>query len=443
MTDLTRLFTAADAGAPAEPPLPPGYVEATLARARRSVRRRRVAAAAAAALAVLTVAVALPWPRHLFEAAPAAPTGPTLPAEFPAFTDLTASLVASPPGRAIALYEFGSSELFVSWQTIVAGADRDTYRRLDVPTTGERHVLLAPDGSRVLSLNLPDEFALLDLSTGVTTTMDSVPWVSNVGASPQLLAWSPDGHRVAYAVPAPPPDDGRAESSFYGGRHIMDLALLDLRTGATARVPDSSPVWGAAFSPDGRTLLVQRGSGRNFLATADGARLRDVELTGALDLAPGMAFSPDGTLLATVAPPGSGGGGIRFIDGTFTGRPVPDPLPYEGFLGWRSPTSVVVHLSSYDPETSALAEVSISDGTVRVLSRFRLKQNCEFGLHVCYPYRIQLASGLLPVAGVRPSDPDHGPLPRRVWVWCAVIAVQTVGVAMWLGLTLRRRASSR
>jgi WD40 repeat protein len=446
MTDLTKLFADIDARAPAEPPLPPGYLEASLARARRSARRRRAGRIAVAALAVLAVVVTVPWPARLFDAAPSAPSAPawpTLPVEFPAFTDLTASALTSPPGRAIALYEIGSSELFTSWQTLVAGADRDTYRRVDGPTDGERHVMLAPDGTRVLTFEYPDRFALLDLTTGVRTTTGTVPWTSNVGASPQLLSWSPDGQRVAYAVPAPPPGDGRAASSFFAGRPVMDLALLDLRDGSTTRVSDSSPVWSASYSPDGRTLVVQRGSGRNFLATADGGRIRDFDLTGALDLAPGMAFSPDGALLATVAPPGEGGGGIRFVDGTGAGRPVPDPLPYNEFVGWRSADSVVVHTWRDDLDAYVLAEVSIRDGTATVLSRFKRRQTCEFGLHTCDSYRIQLASGLLTHAGIRPSDPDHGPWPRRVWVWGTVIAVETAGVALWLGLALRRRANRR
>jgi hypothetical protein len=444
VSDLTRLFAQVDAGAPPEPALPPGYLEASLARARRSARRRRIARIAVAAVAVLAAAVAVPWPARLFDAAPSAPpSGPTLPAEFPAFTDLTAWAVTSPPGRAIALYELGSGELFSSWQTLVAGADRDTYRRVEGANDGYPHTLLSPDGTRVLTFAPPDQFHLLDLATGTTSVIATVPWTSNVGAGLQLLAWSPDGHRVAYAVPTPPPGDGRAESSFFGGRPIMDLALLDLRNGATARVPDSSPVFAASYSPDGRTLVVQRGSGRNFLATADGARIRDVDLTGALDLAPGTAFSPDGALLATVAPPGSGGGGIRFVDGTFTGRTVPDPLPYNEFLGWRSASSVVVHTWSDELDTDVLAEVSIRDGTMRVLSRFDRRQTCEFGLQTCDPFRIQLAAGLLRVAGVRPSDPDHGPWPLRVRVWGAVVAVETAGVGAWLGLVLRRRATRR
>jgi hypothetical protein len=443
MTDLAKLFAEADAGAPAEPPLPPGYLEASLARARRSARRRRVGRIMVAAVAVLAVVVTVPWPARLFNAAPAAPTGPTLPAEFPAFSDLTASAATSPPGRAIALYELGSGELFNSWQTLVVGADRDTYRRVEAPLDGERHVLLAPDGTRVLTFEYPNEFRLLDLTTGTTRVLEPAPWTSYVGASPQLLAWSPDGHRVAYAVPDAPPGDGRAESSFYYGRPIMDLAVLDLRDGSTTRVPGSGPVFAASYSPDSRTLVVQRGGGPHWIATPDGARIRDTELIGALDLAPGMAFSPDGALLATVSPAGAGGGGIRFVDGTGTRRPVPDPLPYNEFVGWRSADRVVVHMWSDEVDADVLAEVSIWDGSVTVLTRFTRKQNCEFGLQTCDAYRVQLASGLLTRAGVRPSDPDHGPWPLRVWVWSVVVAFETAGVAMWLGLALRRRRHGR
>jgi hypothetical protein len=445
MTGLARLFADIDAGAPPEPAPPPGYVEATLVRARRSVRRRRAAGAAVAALAVLAAVVVVPWPGRVLDAAPAAPTGPTLPAEFAAYSALTSAVPDSPPGRAIALYEFGSSELFTSWQTLVAGADRDTYRRVDVGVreqfdpTGTR--LLSPDGTRVLLYDYPSTFVLLDLTTGATTRMAGLDWTGDVEVSIRLLAWSPDGRTVAYGVPVPLPGDDAA-SSYFAGRPALDLVLLDLRDGSSTRVPGSGPVWAAAYSPDGRTLALQRGPGHAWLATPEGTRLRELDLNGDHDLAPGVAFSPDGALLATLSPAEPDGPALGFVDATGGGRAVPRPLPYDNVLGWRTPTSVVVQTWSDELDAEVLAEVSIWDGAVTVLSRFSRARVCEYLLQRCYAYRIQLASALLPGATIRPADPDRGPWPR--WMWLTLAGATLIAVAAVTVIrTVRRRGRRR
>jgi hypothetical protein len=139
---------------------------------------------------------------------------PSLPAQFADFSRFTSRAVDRPAGRAIALYEYGSSELFVSWQTLVVGADQDTYRRLDMETDPAPPVKLSPDGRFVMYFHASrgtDEFTLLDLTTGQTSIRHSVEWVSNVGASIDMLAWSPDGRYLAYAVPAPPPARHRGQ----------------------------------------------------------------------------------------------------------------------------------------------------------------------------------------------------------------------------------------
>jgi hypothetical protein len=455
MTDLARLFADADAAAPPEPAVSPGYLESTLARARRSARRRRAVGAAFAALLMMAVAAAVPWPRGRLATepiGPGTPTRPTFPAEFPAYSPLTASATTSPAGRAIALYEFGSSELFTSWQTLVAGADRDSYRRVDLgvrvapePLDPTAARLLSPDGTRVLLFDYPATFVLLDLTTGATTRLDTVTWTTNAEATPRLLAWSPDGHTVAYAVPAPPPADGRAASSYFAGRPILDLAFLDLRDGSTTRVSDSGPVWAAAYSPDGRILALQKGPGHAWLATPDGRRIRDLDLTDDRDLVPEVAFSPDGTLLATLVASSSPNNDrkVEFIDVTGTGRPVPRPVRYDNLLGWRSPTSVVVQAWSDELDAEILAEVSTADGTATVLSRFSRASNCEYGLQRCFAFRIQLASGLLALAGVRPSAPERGPVPIWLELTIAVAAALVAVVTVLLIWTVRRRARRR
>jgi hypothetical protein len=441
MTDSDVRTVFANVDMASEPPLPAGYLDQTLARARRAVRRRRLAGLGAGTVAVvlLVVAVALlPFPT-LPRSQVGRPDGPSLPDRFAPYSPLTASVRTSPPGRAIALYEYGSSELFTSWQLLVAGADRDTYRRVEFDPMAPR--LLAPDGSRVLFYAEPRTFHLVDLTSGTTTTLASVEWASNVGAGLQLLAWSPDGRYVAYAVPAPSPGDGRAENSFLGERPIMDLALLDLTSGATTRVAGFQPVWAAAFAPDGRTLAVQTGPGKAWITTVDGHRVRSLDLIGG-DLAHGIAWSPDGALLAT-APYGGGtneapGDGVTFIDASGTGAATPRALPAGRMLGWSSPTSVIVHEVD-DATGDVVAEVSTRDGSARVLSSFDRASRCEFWQMRCRPYRIQLASALLPHAGLRPGDPDRGPLPLWLRVLVAAAVLPATAAVVWWATRARRR----
>src|SRR5262245_13373908 len=151
MTDnqLADLFGSAST-AP-EPALAPGFVDGTLLKARRDVRRRRAVAIAVLGVAAAPLATATAWPVWgARPAPPAAPdTKPTLPREFAPFSLFTSTAPAHPAGRAIALYEYGSSELWTTWQTLVAGADQDTYRRVDYGDNAAPPALLSPPGKHV------------------------------------------------------------------------------------------------------------------------------------------------------------------------------------------------------------------------------------------------------------------------------------------------------
>ena len=111
-------------------------------------RRPRTAASLVTAVVALT-GLLLPWPGPVVGL-----SGPVRPAPHrrcrPSsrpFSRFTAGAADRPAGRAIALYEYGSPDGFNPWQTLVAGADRDTYRQLDTVS----QVLLSPDGTQVLS----------------------------------------------------------------------------------------------------------------------------------------------------------------------------------------------------------------------------------------------------------------------------------------------------
>ncbi len=161
-------------------------------------------------LAVLVVGVVvalLPgWvpPARWLGPADAGPGAATLPPRFADYSYLTGSVSASPPGRAIAVYQHGFGVEFMDFpQAVVAGADGDVYRRLDVAerraggeTQGDPAVMqLSPDGTRVAvgdwATSAPD-IAVVDLTTGDSRALP-VPG----GRSAIPLAWSPDSTLLA------------------------------------------------------------------------------------------------------------------------------------------------------------------------------------------------------------------------------------------------------
>src|SRR5262245_5848546 len=111
----------------------------------------------------------------------ASTAAPTLPTEFAGYSDQTATFTSSPAGRPIALDEAVSAELFHSWQTLVVGADRDTYRRADIGDTEAPIVMLSPDGTQLLYLD-QDHFTLRDLRSGLSSPRHLLPNLSYVGA---------------------------------------------------------------------------------------------------------------------------------------------------------------------------------------------------------------------------------------------------------------------
>jgi hypothetical protein len=454
---LSTLFRA-DTGD--EPALPPDFAGATLARARRSVRRRRTASAVGAGALVLVIITIIGFVPRLGRAPdhpPAESSGPSLPEEFATLSRFTSRAADDPAGRAIALYEYGESD--VAWQTLVAGADRDTYRRVDTEEVAPA-VLLSPDGRYVLYFKASretDEFRLLDLTTGQSEVRHSVEWMSNVGASITMLAWSPDGRYVAYAVPHPSPNDGRAESSIGVGGFLRDVAILDVVNDTNVLFSVNTPIHGAAFSPDSQRVAVM-GDPWSPIITVNGEQVgtwtRPTRIEYSQYGPSPIAWSPDGTLLAVgleARPTSMGqvtfsGPSTMVVDLSGTDRAVGVDLTGR-LLGWRSPTSVVVlgaleqDLANGDPGLQVLMEISIVDGSRTVLSRFPRKDRCAVTGR-CTAYHIQLATNLLPQVGLRTSDPDWGSGPLIVHVGL-IVAAGTIGTAFVVIVIWRRRVGRR
>lgn len=435
-----------------EPVLPADFAEATLARARRSVRRRRIAGTVGTATLVLllvaTIAV-VPWPGREPDQTPAEPTTPSLPEIFPELSIFTSRAVDDPAGPAIALYGYGDVE--GPFQTLVAGAERDTYRRVDTAEAVSPDVLLSPDGRYVLYFRASrgtDEFRLLDLTTGRSEVRHSVEWISYLDATISLLAWSPDGRYVAYAVPHPPVTDGQWEVVMRGNVPLRDVAILDVVNDTNVLFPLNTPVFGAAFSPDSQRVAVL-GDPESPIISVDGIQVGTwpaPDMSGRQwDAVLSLAWSPDGTLLAVSHMP------ILFVDMAGTGQTVSTRVA-GGVLGWRSPTSIVVRtsvdedLARGDRGVDAVVEVSIVDGSETVLSRFPRVANCTFTGR-CKLWGIQLATKLLPRAGIRPSNPDRGPwaavVPAGLIVAAVLIAVALVALVVWRHRARRRSASHR
>ncbi|MFR9775390.1 hypothetical protein ACL02O_04945 [Micromonospora sp. MS34] len=445
------------AALPDDPP-PPGYLDAVLARGRRSVRRQRIGAAAAWAAVVLVVAV-LVVPGVRLPVRPATPSAkPSLPDRFAGYSILTSSVEKAPAGRAIALYGYGNGELFNMFQPLVVGADGDTYRRVDAME--QRHspsALLAPDGTRVLlgdDRGATGDLILVDLTTGKRR---SIPLGDPVGV--RLLAWSPDGRHVAYSA-APLTDSGEFGSVNFVEAEVArkgTLRLLDLSTGRSTELPAIKPAWAAAFAPDSRRLAVQVGQTAH-LVDVDGREYGSVPVPTGREVAADVGWSPDGTFLATVPwlsdGPSTGTSGGDTGHGTFLWK-VGDvefvPFPGGGtaparvpdvaqLLGWRSADSVIVATLDAGGHAS-LAEVRLGTGTRRTLSRFDTGRTCELGTQSCQLVDLHLATGLLPDLTVRNAGrPQRGPWPRVV---NAVVAVGVLGAAFLLWRRIRLSARGR
>ncbi|MEV4515524.1 hypothetical protein AB0K00_42025 [Dactylosporangium sp. NPDC049525] len=418
-------------------PVPAVAPPVILPAARRSWRPALVSAATAVVVVVLLLAVGL----VRLPVAPGVPAAgsATLPRVFAGHSYFTATVSAAPAGPAIAVYGYGQGDLpFQTPQLIAVGVDGRTYREIDLASkrgqpvdaplwkSPAAPVLLSPDGVRVAVADARGpvhDVAIVDLTTGRTRSYP-VP----AGSAVQLLAWSPDSTRLAYAV-AP----YRADS--HGDPRVAlaadgELTVLDLATSGTSTVAGQRGALAAAFSPDGGTLAVQVGTELRLLTA--GGRSAVVPLPAGHRLGGPAAWSPDGRRLAlfrVAAGSPSWATGYWSPDGLAvldlpSGVSTPLNTNATAVLGWQGADLLA---STGDAIVSVPVAVPPA-GPARVLAR--LQPGNDHWIDT-----VQLATARTGDLQVRDTGVDRGPWP---W-WLRMLSVGLLVLAGGVVLVLLRR----
>jgi len=434
------------------------------------MRRAPGRSAGAAVLIIGLVWLTLPAPA----VQPADPAA--LPRVLPAYSLATASASTSPPGPAVALYQQGYGvELADAPQAVVVGAG-GAVRRLDLAEgrgddaqgiQGEpAPMLLSPDG-RSVAVGRYDadalDVAVQDLTTGAVIRSQGL-----AGRGVVPLAWSPDSLSVLAVVSQDPsiPSTGETDRGAPGTPVLVDnLGRISSLAPGQLRDPvgaGDARDWGsvvkAAFSPDGRQLVLQDQRGDLTvldLATGD---QRALQTSGFL--LGQAAWSPDGRWLAVrgtcavgLVPvgPGAPAEAMAQSAGQAAAQSAAEPrcIPGVGagsrFVGWAGPGSVVLdeHAGSQAaPDLQSVAAFDVTTGARTVVSGIPTTSG-NYAVSRLQVPAVALA-GSLERSGAVPYPQyelqyDHGRAEMVLQVLALVLAALGVGVAVAATATLLRR----
>jgi WD40 repeat protein len=259
------------------------------------------------------------------------------------------SLIAlAPDGKTLAAGTQGNSIQF--WDVATGGAGR----RLPGPPGRVSEIMFSPDGKTLAVRGGDQTISLWDVTTGEKARQIKAPQVAQPGnviavvnapfnPASANMAFSPDGKLLAAMEP-----------QVVDRRVVTGVRVLETDTGKQIgqfKVEPQGNLSSLAFAPDGKALVYANGNAIHFCEPASGKEIRRID-----DLGNGLPvplFSPDGKMLL-VRHVGNPGIGLCDLE---TGKVVrwlgePPPAGSQGFFRGRAGSGTDV---AFSPDGTLLA----------------------------------------------------------------------------------------